>query len=392
MSGSDDRPSPPPAHATLLASAGLWHDERHGSVVPPVTPSTTFSRLPSGALTDPRYLYIRPNNPTQRVAEEILMQLEGAADAALFASGMAGIAAATAFLKPGDGIVAQKGIYWAAAARFRSEAERLGLHLTEVSAGDAETALVPALQPGRTKLVWVETPANPGWELVDIASWAAAAHAAGAMLIVDNTVATPLLQKPLALGADGVFESATKYLNGHSDVLAGVLATADTGADWWQAALTARSLNGAILGAFESWLLIRGLRTLHLRVPAACRNAAALAERLAAHPAVARVLYPGLPDHPGHEIAAKQMQGGFGGMLSFCLHSEAAAAACVGAVRRIVRATSLGGTESLIEHRRAVEGPASTTPAELIRLSVGIEDLEDLWGDLNGALKEQGGR
>lgn len=384
MSAGEDLP--PLSPATLLANAGGWHDAQHGGIVPPVTPATTFARDADNALRDPRHLYIRPDNPTQRVAEDILAQLEGAAAAALFSSGMAGIAAAIAFLKPGDALVVQRGIYWAASARFRAHCAQFGIALTEVPAGPAETALVPALQPGRTRLVWVETPANPGWEIVDIPAWSAAAHAAGALLFVDNTVATPLLQRPLALGADGVFESATKYLNGHSDVLAGVLATTDAEAPWWQAALAHRAGGGAILGAFESWLLVRGLRTLHLRVPAACRNAAILAERLSAHPAVAQVLYPGLPNHPGHAVASQQMQGGFGGMLSFLLHDEAAAAKTVRSLRLIARATSLGGTESLIEHRRIVEGPDSTTPAELLRLSAGVEDVEDLWRDLEQAL------
>jgi len=247
-------------------------------------------------------------------------------------------------------------------------------------------ALRQAVRPGETRLVWTETPANPLWSVTDIAGAAEIAHNAGALLAADNTAASPVLTRPIELGADIVMHSATKYLNGHSDVIAGSL----TGArddEFWRKLTATRSSGGAILGSLETYLLLRGMRTLYLRVERACRSAQRIAEAMAAHPRVAAVLYPGLPGHPGHDIAARQMRGGFGGMLSIrVMGGEAAAIETAARVRLWKRATSLGGVESLVEHRASVEGPGTPVPSDLLRLSVGIEDSDDLIADLAAAL------
>jgi cystathionine gamma-synthase len=254
---------------------------------------------------------------------------------------------------------------------------------------DAEdlSAIAAAVRPGGTKLVWLETPSNPLWGVSDIAGAAAIAHAAGGRLAVDSTCATPVFTRPLLLGADVVMHSATKYLNGHSDLIAGALAFA---ADDELAARIRqiRAMHGMILGPFEAYLLIRGMRTLDLRVRAAAANALELAQRLSNHAAVGAVLYPGLPHHPQYDLARRQMIGGFGGMLSARVRAgEAAAVATAARVRLWKRATSLGGVESLVEHRASVEGPGSPCPTDLLRLSAGVEDVEDLWRDLEEALR-----
>jgi cystathionine gamma-synthase len=277
-------------------------------------------------------------------------------------------------------------MYWGLRQWLLGFATRWGLVVELVPPGDL-ALLAAALRPGRTRLVWLETPANPSWEITDIAAAARLAHEAGAVLAVDSTVATPLLTRPLALGADLVMHSATKYLNGHSDIVAGALVTARRDA-MWQRIAEYRHDNGAILGSVEAWLLLRGMRTLSLRVERSCRSAQAIAERFAAHPKVAAVLYPGLGTHPGHEVARRQMQGGFGGMLSLRVAGgERAAVATAAAVSLWNRATSLGGVESLIEHRASVEGAGSPVPPDLLRLSVGIEDPDDLIADLDQALE-----
>jgi cystathionine gamma-synthase len=235
-------------------------------------------------------------------------------------------------------------------------------------------------------MVWIETPANPTWDVTDIAAAAELAHAAGARLAVDSTVATPLLTRPLALGADFVFHSATKYLNGHSDVIAGVLVAGEDD-EQWQAVRFQRAFGGAILGPMEAWLLLRGMRTMHLRVQRSSQSAMTIARELEGHGRISRVLYPGLESHPGHAIARRQMQGGFSGMLSVLVDGDAAVARGVaGRTRVFVPATSLGGVESLIEHRATVEGPNSPVAPNLLRLSVGIEDVADLIADLDQAL------
>jgi len=296
-------------------------------------------------------------------------------------------AAVALFLSLGAGAhaVAPTKMYWAL-RNWLSEASGFGLAVDFVDAEDL-AALKRAVRPGATKLVWLETPSNPLWGISDIAASADLAHAAGALAAVDSTCATPIFTRPLALGADVVMHSATKYLNGHSDALAGALLFAREDALFLRAS-DIRKSHGLILHPFEAFLLIRGLRTLDLRVRAAALNALRLAHRLSAHSAVDSVLYPGLPGHPGHKTALKQMRDGFGGMLSIRARGgEAAAVHAAACVKLWKRATSLGGVESLIEHRASIEGPGSPCPADLLRLSAGIEDVEDLWRDIDQALR-----
>jgi len=239
-----------------------------------------------------------------------------------------------------------------------------------------------AIRPGETGLIWIETPSNPLWTITDIAGVSEIAHQAGAILCVDSTVATPIFTQPIAHGADIVVHSATKYLNGHSDVVAGALATARRD-EFWMRIQSVRAQIGAVMGPFEAWLLMRGMRTLDLRVRAQASTAAKLAEVLCGHPAISSVLYPGLPSHPGHGVAARQMNGGFGGMLSIQLKGGSHAAVAVAADVKIwKRATSLGGSESLIEHRASIEGAGTPCPTNLLRLSVGLEHEDELMFDL----------
>jgi cystathionine gamma-synthase len=281
-------------------------------------------------------------------------------------------------------------MYWALRNWLLTDAKHWGLVVEFVDTSDVD-AVRNAVQPNRTKLVWLETPSNPLWSVSDIAAIAKIAHAAGAKVAVDSTVATPVFTRPLTLGADIVMHAATKSLNGHSDVIAGALATAKQDALWTRIVANRRNL-GAILGPFEAFLLIRGMRTLDLRVRAAAANAADLAQRLSNHAHVSAVLYPGLKTHPGHDIAARQMEGGFGGMLSVRVRGgEASAVATAAGVRLWKRATSLGGVESLIEHRASIEGAGSPCPPDLLRLSAGIEDVEDLFADLDQALRRAHG-
>jgi len=277
-------------------------------------------------------------------------------------------------------------MYWSLRNWLLTFATQWGLQV-ELIDMTSPAVVQAAVRPGQTKLVWVETPANPLWTITDIQATAQIAHAAGALLAVDSTVATPLLTRPLALGADLVMHAATKYLNGHSDLIAGVLVTRQD-SEYWQRVRKVRAQLGGTLGSFESWLLLRGMRTLHLRVRAACASAQRVAEHFHGHPLVAEVLYPGLPSCQGHAVARAQMQGGFGGMLSIRARGGEAAAIAVAATTQLwKRATSLGGTESLIEHRASVEGAGTPAPADLLRLSVGVEDVADLIQDLEQALR-----
>jgi cystathionine gamma-synthase len=371
--------------ATLAAQAMGWVDPTTRAVVPPIHTATTFIRDPDNQYRAGRS-YGRADNPTFDHAEALLAALEGGAACLTFGSGMAAATAVFQGLAPGDHEGAPQVMYWGLRRWLATYGREGGLMVVLVDASDLP-AIAAALRPGKTRLLWIETPANPTWAITDIAGAARLAHDAGARLAVDSTVATPLLTRPLDLGADLVMHSATKYLNGHSDVVAGALVTARMD-EFWQRIVTLRHAGGAILGPFEAWLLLRGMRTLHLRVERACRTAAMLAERLAAHPSIAAVLYPGLPDHPGHAVAAHQMQGGFSGMLSIRVAGgEDAAIATAAKVRVWKRATSLGGVESLIEHRASVEGSGTPAPPDLLRLSVGIEDPDDLLADLEQALE-----
>jgi len=377
---------PPWSKRSLTAQALGAIDPRTRAIVPPIHVSTTYLRDPDNAYSS-GFVYGRPDNATVREAEAVLAMLEEApAGALLFGSGMAAALAVFGALGPGDHVVAPRVMYWALRHWLATEAVRWGLRVDFVETDDLD-ALRRALRPGETKLVWIETPSNPLWTVTDIAGAAALAHAAGARIAVDSTAASPVHTRPLALGADIVMHAATKVLNGHSDVVAGVLAGARADA-FWDRVVASRKSGGAILGPFEAYLLMRGMRTLHLRAGAQAEGALELARRLSAHPHVARVLYPGLPQHPGHEVAARQMEGGFGYMLSIQVSGgERAAVAAAARVRLWKRATSLGGVESLIEHRASIEGPGTPCPPDLLRLSTGIEDPDDLFRDLDEALR-----
>jgi len=371
---------------SLAAQAMGGVDPVTRAVVAPLHVSTTFLRDPDNGYSS-GFSYARPDNATVREAEAVLAMLEGAqAGAMLFGSGMAAATAIFGALEPGDHVVAPRVMYWALRRWLREELPRRSIGVDFADSTDLE-ALTAAIRPGRTRLVWIETPGNPLWTVTDIAAAAEAAHAAGAVLAVDSTAASPVHTRPLALGADLVMHSATKILNGHSDVVAGVVAGARDDALWRRIAAI-RAGGGAILGPFEAYLLMRSLRTLHLRAAAQSAGALALAERLSGHGHVAEVLYPGLPSHPGHAIARRQMEGGFGGMLSIRVTGgEAGAVAAAARVRLWKRATSLGGVESLIEHRASIEGEGSPCPPDLLRLSTGIESVDDLFSDLDAALR-----
>ncbi|HEX7075889.1 MAG TPA: PLP-dependent aspartate aminotransferase family protein [Hyphomicrobiaceae bacterium] len=369
---------------TILAQAGGAVDAETGAIVPPVHITTTYLRDPDNQYRR-GYSYGRPDNPTVRQAEAVLTALEGAASSLLFSSGMA--AATSLFLalpRPAH-VIAPRVMYWGLRKWLIEDAPNYGLSVSVVDSSDLD-AIAAAVRPGETRLVWIETPANPLWTITDIRGAAEIAHRAGAWVAVDSTVATPILTRPLAEGADVVMHSATKYLNGHSDTIAGVLSFAAS-ETLFERSVAVRSRHGAILGPMEAALLLRGLRTLHLRVNAQCAAAMTIAQHFARHPQIADVLYPGLETHPGHAIAARQMRGGFGGMLSVRVKGgEQAAIAAAARVTVWKRATSLGGVESLIEHRASVEGEGSPCPPDLLRLSVGIEAVEDLISDLEQAL------
>lgn len=369
-----------------LAAQALGHiDAATRAVVPPIHVSTTFLRDADNQYRSGN-IYGRADNETVRQAEAVIAALEGAGAAMLLGSGMSAATAVFLALAPGAHVVVPRVMYWALRNWLLTDATDWGLLVETVDMSDLD-ALRATVRPGVTKLVWLETPANPLWTLTDIAAAAAIAHAAGARLAVDSTCATPLLTRPLALGADIVMHAASKYLNGHADVIAGALATGQAD-EFWARIRRNRSMLGQILGPLEAYLLLRGMRTLPLRLQAACAGAMELATRLAGHASVAGVLYPGLPGHPGHDIARRQMQGGFGGMLSLRLRGGCAAAIATAArVELWKRATSLGGVESLIEHRASIEGPGSPCPPDLLRLSVGIEDPGDLYADLDQALR-----
>jgi len=371
--------------ASLAAQAMGWIDPVTKAVVPPIHMASTYQRDEDNGYSSGR-IYARADNPTFDQAEATLAALEGGARAMVFSSGMSAATACFLALAPGDHVVVPKVMYWSLRNWLATFATNWGLKVEFVDA-DRTDAIAAAVRPGATKLVWLETPANPTWVLSDIAAAAEIAHRAGALLGVDSTVASPVLTRPLEFGADIVMHSATKYLNGHSDIIAGALVGARDDAHW--AKLRAiRAQLGTILGQTEAWLLMRGMRTLYPRVAWACRSAQSLAEKFAAHPMVSEVLYPGLPSFAGHDIAKKQMSGGFGGMLSVRIKGgERAAVATAARVELWKRATSLGGVESLIEHRASIEGPGTPCPPDLLRLSVGVEDSADLFEDLDQALK-----
>ena len=374
-----------PKHSmeTLLTQAGHFVDPETGGIVPPIHPSTTYAR-------DERYelrgfQYSRNANPTGRRVEEVLAALEGAEDALVFASGLAGVSTFLDTVRTGQRIVAPRVMYHGSADWLRRLQERRGIHVAFFDAAEPG-ALEHAVQADSTAVVWIEPSVNPTWNVIDVRAASEAAHAAGALLAVDATVTPAVTLRALDLGADVVFHSGTKYLAGHSDVTAGVLATRAADARWEEIG-HARTLMGGVLGPFECWLLLRGMRTLHLRYERQAANALAIARHFEHHQRLEAVLYPGLESHPGHDVAARQMKGGFGAMLSLLVAGDADDARRVATRTRLfVPATSLGGVESLIEHRASVEGPQSPVPANLLRLSVGIERVEELIEDLERAL------
>ncbi len=371
---------------TRLAQACHYIDEVTGGINPPLQFSTTYARDADYEHIS-RYSYTRSDNPSWEVLEKVCASLDGGVEAKCFASGMAAVCAVLETVNSGEHVVAPRIMYHGSQDWLRRISQRRSIGLTLFDATDPD-ALKQAIEPGKTTLVWIETPINPTWELIDIAAAAEAAHAAGAALVVDATVASPITTRALDFGADIVFHSATKYLNGHSDVNAGILVSAGDDARWQDIKLV-RTLTGGVLGPFEAWLLLRGMRTLALRFEKASQNALQIARHFEGHAKLERVLYPGLESHPGHEIACRQMINGFGGMLSLLVKGAAAEArAIAGSTNLFLRATSLGGVESLIEHRASVEGPHSAVPQNLLRMSIGVESWAELIGDLEQSLEK----
>jgi cystathionine gamma-synthase len=372
-------------HPETLTAQGMGRVAApYRDIVPPLYLSTTYERGADGTYPGGR-VYSRADNPSYDQAEALLASLEGAAGAMLFASGQAAAAAVFQALAPGDCVLAPRNMYWALRKWLLAFAAPWGLGVEFYDNASIDD-LAGKSRTRRPRLIWIETPANPTWELTDIAAACTVAREIGAIVAVDSTAATPLLTRPIEFGADIVMHSATKYLNGHSDVIAGMLATAQDD-EMWQGLRYIRAGGGAVPGPFEAWLLLRGMRTLHLRVASACANALAIAQRLHGHPRLSHVLYPGLPTHPGYDIAEKQMHGGFGAMMSLRLRAgEDAAKTFTSRLRVFMQATSLGSVESLAEHRASVEGPDTLCPADLVRLSIGIEHIEDLAGDIEQAL------
>ena len=379
----DDQTRLPLKARTLLAQALGAGDPVTKALVPPIHMSATYLRDADNGYSG-GYVYGRTDNASVQQVEALLAALEGAVEAMTFASGMAAATSVFLALDKPTHIVASRVMYWG----FRSWLQKIGRYghsISFVETSDLDKVR-EAVRPGETGLFWIETPSNPLWTVTDIAAVSEIAHDANAILCVDSTVATPIFTRPIAHGADIVVHSATKYLNGHSDIVAGALATARE-SEFWERIQEVRTQNGALLGPFEAWLLMRGMRTLEVRVREQTRTAALLATRLANHPALSALLYPGLAGHPGHDVAARQMNGGFGGMLSIRLRGgEAAAIATAARVKVWKRATSLGGVESLIEHRASIEGNGTPCPADLLRLSVGLEDPDDLFFDLLRAM------
>ena len=367
---------------TLAAHAGVTPEPVAGGLAPPIHLSSTYAREADGSYPK-GYIYGRPDNPTRQLLEQTLARLEGGAAAVACASGMAAVHTVFAALKPGDRVVLPSDVYHGIRTLILEQFVPWGVQATFADLWD-ERATADALKGG-ARLVWAETPSNPLLRITDIERIAGQAKKAGAALVVDNTWATPALQLPLALGADLVMHSTTKYLSGHGDVVGGALVTRQAD-DLWAAILKVQKNAGGIQAPFDSWLVLRGIRSLGARMRMHCESAQLIAEFLSAREGVTTVHYPGLQSHAGYEVAMRQMKD-TGGMLSIQVGGGAARATAVAArVKIFTRATSLGSTESLIEHRRSVEGPHSTTPEDLLRLSIGLEHPADLIDDLDQAL------
>ncbi|MFG1881884.1 cystathionine gamma-synthase [Micromonospora sp. NPDC049102] len=373
---------------TLAIHAGQDPEARTGAVIPPIYQTSTYAQDAVGA---PRlgYEYSRSGNPTRDALQECLAALEGGPVGLAFASGLAAEdTLLRAVCQPGDHVIIPDDAYGGTYRLFARVAQRWGLEFTPAKVSDA-AAVRAAVQPGRTKIIWVETPTNPLLGIADIAALAAVAHDAGALLVVDNTFASPYLQQPIAFGADVVVHSTTKYIGGHSDVVGGALVVAD--AALGEELRYHQNAMGAINGPFDAWLTLRGIKTLGVRMDRHCDNAERLAAYLDGHAKVSEVIYPGLPSHPGHEVAAKQMRR-FGGMISFrASGGEEHAVEICNRAKLFVLAESLGGVESLIEHpgrmtHASAAGSPLEVPGDLVRLSVGIETVDDLLADLEQAL------
>jgi len=367
---------------TDLAHAGLVPDDATGALVPPIHTATTFERAADGSY--PRgYVYSRERNPTRHLFETTLSDLEGGAACAAFASGMAASAAVFQALRPGDHVLFPDDVYYGVRRLLDSVFVPWGLAYSVVDMADLEE-VTAALRP-ETRLVWIETPSNPMLKVTDVQAVAERAHAVDAMVLVDGTWMTPHLMRPLESNIDLVLHSVTKYLAGHSDVLGGALITRRDDA-FWERLSTLHKGTGPVMDPFSAWLALRGMRTLAVRLQMQCASARRIAAFLHRHARVACVHHPSLPDHPGHAVARRQMRD-FGGMLSFEIHGGREEALRVAArVKVFRRATSLGGTESLIEHRASIEAPLSRTPESLLRLSIGLEHPDDLLADLSHAL------
>jgi len=370
---------------TLAIHAGQDIDPTTGSVIPPIYLSTTFERAADGEFPH-GYIYTRNGNPNRTMLERCLSALEGGADCAAFGSGLAAAMSVFQALRPGDHVIAPDDAYHGVSRLLREVMAPWGLAYSVVDMTDPANVRA-ALRP-TTRLVWVETPSNPLLKIADIATIAEIAHAAGALCAVDNTWATPIQQRPLDLGADLVMHATTKYLGGHSDVLGGAVVAREAG-PLFERVRFLQGNGGAVPAPFDCWLVLRGIQTLAYRMRAHAEHGMAVARFLAEHPRIERVHYPGLERHPGHAVAARQMRG-FGGMVSIEVRDGAAAAMALAARLQVfTRATSLGGIESLVEHRASVEGPESKTPPSLLRLSIGLEHPDDLIADLEQVLEER---
>jgi cystathionine gamma-synthase len=369
---------------TETVHMGNHIDPHTGAVVPPIVMSTTFAREADGSFPS-GYVYTRSDNPNRHALEESLANLEGGARALAFSSGQAATNAVFQMLKSGDHVVIANEAYFGTPKLVREIFSHLGITASYVDMSNL--AAVKAAMTAQTKIVWIETPSNPLLTISDIQAISEIAHQYGALLVADNTWASPLVQRPLAHGADIVMHSTTKYISGHTDVLGGALIFARND-DVTARAQMVQTLGGAVPSPFDCWLMMRGIRTLALRVRQQVASAQRVAEFLADHPAIERVNYPGLDSHAGHAIAARQMTNGFGGMLSFHVQGGADTAMAIAArLQLFTRATSLGGIESLIEHRASIEGPTSATPQNLLRVSIGIEHVDDLIDDLRQAIQ-----
>ena len=381
---SQDRRNAPLSPATRLAQA-LHHVEAHtGAVTPAIQPSTTYARGDDYGPRQP-YIYRRDSNETTELAEAVIGDIEGAKSTLLFASGMSAANAVLEALPMGAHVVAPSVMYHGVLHQLRKHhtSGRLSVDFHPVGDLDAMRGL---MRPGVTALVWVETPSNPDWTVTDISAAARIAHDAGARLVTDCTATPPPCCRALDHGADISFHSATKYLGGHSDVTAGSLAVRTTD-EMWSEIASVRTLHGTVLHSFDAWLLIRGMRTLMLRIERQTASATAIAQHFDGHPLLQSVLYPGLPSHAGHKAAMHQTGGLPGGMLSIVTRGdERTAIDTARHCRLFYPATSLGGVESLIEHRKTVSGPGFDVHPSLLRLSIGIEDAGDLIADLEQAL------